>query len=220
MQFSRLSELISEEFIAEDKATDEIDAIRKLVSEAFASMKAAAKAKNSAGVEEALDDLKGEIGDGGSLESLMKSSGALSMDYIADDDGQTSLTMIQKATETLEKEVSAGNYKNIAAVERKVMNLLDEIDMMVSSGMNEEVLVEAKAEYEDSADFTEDFYSLSSHVNNLEKIVKTPKFKAWMHVTDTNFGTECESKAANLSAALSNLKAALNDLEEELENAA
>lgn len=56
-------------------------------------------------------------------------------------------------------------------------------------------LTEAKAEYEDSGEFTDEFYTVV-------EIINSKRFAAWMKITDENYSTQCVPAYKELKAAL------------------
>lgn len=76
-----------------------------------------------------------------------------------------------------------------------------------------------KAEYDDSADFTNDMFEVRELFNKIEKIVHSDKWEKWMKITDQNFGTDCKSVNDGFVADLRTATAAYDDLLEELDKA-
>ena len=197
MELTRLKELIStlpqeETYLDESENIDQIDVIRKLV-------------------DESIEALEAEIGEGGTLDQLMKKTGAAKLDVAKDKDGQT---------------IRSRLFVRMKQFKKEVQQLIDEADLMISSGEGKSVeevkesLLEGKTEYENSADFTEDFFEkIVPKTNEVYAMVKAPKFMKWMEVTDERFGTDCATKAQNVIRATSALRVQLTDLEDELDQA-
>lgn len=146
-------------------------------------------------VEDALGDLSDKLGKGGSLSTLMKSSGADKVD-------KTVLKNIVEKT---------AEYKK--AIER----LLMDADFIISQ-LDEELIVEAK-EFEDSAEFTDEFYGIHADVIKMKGKMKAPRWMNWMESTDTNFGTECVEPAQNAIKAVDTLARLLDEIDAEFDKA-
>jgi hypothetical protein len=82
----------------------------------------------------------------------------------------------------------------------------------------EELLSEA-ADYDDSSDFTEEFYKMQGQIIDIKGKMKNPRWIKWMKVTDTNFGTECETPARAAIQAIGSLEAQIADIDAELDKA-
>ena len=80
-------------------------------------------------------------------------------------------------------------------------------------------LTEAKGEYSDSAEFTDEFYGVIQQITAIKKIMKSPRWAKWMQSTDENFGTKVVSKSKDATFALDKLDEALRNLDTELSNA-
>lgn len=80
-------------------------------------------------------------------------------------------------------------------------------------------LTEAKTEYSDSAEFTDEFYGVMQTVQSLKKIMRSPRWMRWMESTDLNFGTKAAAKAKDANFALGKLEASLIEIDDELESA-
>lgn len=189
MELSRLKELttISQgETIAEAKNTHEasMDGIEAIVADA-------------------LGDLSDKLGKGGSLEQVMRDSGAAKLDKIKDADGQTILSRITIRTEQYRKEIE---------------KLIVEANLLVSQ-VSEGLIVEAANEYDDSADFTDEFYTITGDVAKMQKAMKNPRWMGWMKSTDSNYGTDCEPSGRAAIKAVNDLQAALSDIDDELDKA-
>lgn len=196
MQLTRLQELIT---VTEGKITQELTEARSTMTD-FDGIQSI--------VNDALGDLSDKLGKNGSLATLMKSSGAAKLDTVKDSDGKNILAQIvAKTTE----------YK------KSMEKLLMEAEMLLSQ-VNEgqssvgSILAEGST-YADSADFTDEFFTLHEKVNSLEKVMKNPRWMAWMKTTDQNFGTECEGHAKDAKDALTALKNSLNQVGEQLDQA-
>jgi hypothetical protein len=83
----------------------------------------------------------------------------------------------------------------------------------------EDVLTEANSDYEDSSEFTDEFYGMSQDIEKMKSKMKNPRWMKWMKVTDTNFGTECESPARAAITAVGTLSTQFTDIEDELDKA-
>jgi hypothetical protein len=83
----------------------------------------------------------------------------------------------------------------------------------------EDVLTEANSDYEDSSEFTDEFYGMSQDIEKMKSKMKNPRWMKWMKVTDTNFGTECESPARAAITAIGTLSTQFTDIEDELDKA-
>lgn len=195
MQLSRLQELLatqeSAELLAEGAKHDkEFDKI-------------------SQAVDLALKDLKLEIGKGGDLAALMKASGASKLDTVKDDDGKNVLNQIIALTTEYAKAVS------------KLMTEAEILISQVSEGMEVKggLLTEANSDYEDSSEFTDEFYGMSQDIEKMKSKIKNPRWMKWMKVTDQNFATECEAPARAAIAAIGTLSTQFTDLEEEFDKA-
>lgn len=95
-------------------------------------------------------------------------------------------------------------------------------------------LLEGK-NYDDSAEFTEEFYGVVQKVNDIKRVVKAPRFMGWMKSTDHNFGPSlaggdeddmdavtgqtCESVAREVIESVDSLAEDLSTLEKLLHNA-
>lgn len=88
----------------------------------------------------------------------------------------------------------------------------------VSKASPDEVIDESQ-EYEDSSEFTAEFYSLFSKLEEVKKIVQSAKFKHWMQATDTNFSTDVMSLVPSVEEGITALEASLKALEEEISKA-
>ncbi len=88
--------------------------------------------------------------------------------------------------------------------------------LTLSQYMNRSRLNEAKLEYDDSAEFTEELMNARQHITNLTRITFSPRWAKWMKATDENYATNCAKKANELNMAVRAAKHALAELEEEL----
>lgn len=84
--------------------------------------------------------------------------------------------------------------------------------------VSEDVITEAK-EYEDSADFTNDFTMISDELNKIKKIMNTAKWKAWLKVTDENYATNCVSKGQAAAKAVDAAVKAYAEFDKEMMSA-
>lgn len=224
LELSRLKSLLEQSTSKKDEFIDEVDVIKKLTAESIESLEDAAKAKDIKAALEAIDDLKQELGDGGSLEKLMKKSGALWHDMNLDDDNQTILSRIQGRMEQIAGEIKNESFKNVKHFKSEIEKLLDEVDIIITSGrkgreVKESLVRESSNAYDDSADFTEDFYKVTSLVREVEHILESPKMTKWMKITDRNFSTDCVSKFNDVIENLRALSESLDKLDEELNEA-
>lgn len=146
-------------------------------------------------VEDALGDLSDKLGKGGSLSTLMKSSGADKVD-------KTVLKNIVEKT---------AEYKK--AIER----LLMDADFIISQ-LDEELITEGK-EFEDSAEFTDEFYGIHQDVMKLKGKMKAPRWMSWMKSTDANFSTECVEPAKNAIRTVDELSRLLDEIDAEFDKA-
>ncbi len=156
-------------------------------------------------VEDSLADLQDKVE---ALMDLAKSTGAIKLDTVKDKDGLTVFKKIQKL---------CSDAQQI----KKLMTEAEAMVMQVAEGQVDEgdVLLEAK-DYSDSAEFTEEFYTMISKVNDIKRVVKAPRFMNWMKVTDHNFDTNCEQLGRAVVEATDALHQAVNDLEDNLDSAA
>jgi hypothetical protein len=67
------------------------------------------------------------------------------------------------------------------------------------------LLNEAK-EYEDSAQFTEDYTTVLSMIDKIGKIINTKKWENWMKVTEQNYGVKTIDVSNNLKSEWKKLK--------------
>ena len=79
---------------------------------------------------------------------------------------------------------------------------------------------DAKKMYDDSAEFTDELMNAGDLLDKFDGIVSADKFRAWLKITDTNFGTDTEGKLDDLFETLRDLHDKWNDLTEELDDAA
>lgn len=87
------------------------------------------------------------------------------------------------------------------------------------SPMYESLIQEANSDYDDSSEFTDEFYGMSQDIEKMKMKIKNPRWLKWMKVTDQNFGTDCEAPARAAIAAIGTLSTQFTDLEEELDKA-
>lgn len=78
---------------------------------------------------------------------------------------------------------------------------------------------EAKNEYEDSAEFTGEFYNLNDDLKKIAKIIKSKRFENWMKDTDSNFGTHSMQTYNSVKLDLSKLFSSFDTLIDEVESA-
>ena len=129
-------------------------------------------------VEDALADLHDKlIGKDGSVLSLMKSTGAAKMDTVKDAEGKT---------------VQAQLKDKVTAFKKEVEKLMTEVEILMSQvdqPMNEDMLTEGNMSYSDSAEFTEELYTVHQKITDIKKIVMHPRWNGWMKATTHNFDT-------------------------------
>lgn len=81
-------------------------------------------------------------------------------------------------------------------------------------------LKEAKGtEYADSAEFTSELMDLGGIILNAKRIMKSPRWLKWMHLTDDNFDTNTVKLNADAQFALNKLDEAFAALEKALYDA-
>ncbi len=153
-------------------------------------------------VEDALGDLSDKLGKGGSLATLMRDSGASKIDTVKDASGKNVLQQINALTVEYKK-----------AIEK----LMVEAELLISQ-LDESIILEAD-EFDDSAEFTEEFYGIMQDVTKMKKKMKAARWMAWMKSTDENHSTECQAKAKNAIAAVVFLEDTLKAVDDELEKA-
>lgn len=82
-------------------------------------------------------------------------------------------------------------------------------------------LDESSAEYDDSAEFTEDWLEAHDLFEKSLKIISDPKFNAWLQVTDDNYGTNTVDALNIIIRGMTTAKAGwvnLNDGMDEADN--
>lgn len=79
--------------------------------------------------------------------------------------------------------------------------------------------LDESAEYEDSSEFTDDWLDAKDHFEKAHKIVSDPKFKAWMKITDQNYGTDCEEALRSILGGMETAKEGWDDLDNQMEQA-
>lgn len=77
---------------------------------------------------------------------------------------------------------------------------------------------EAKG-YDNSSDFTDEFYDLFAQVTKMKKIMKNEKWINYMKLTDFNAGTHTEEPARDAIKAVIALEKALNSIDTEFDKA-
>lgn len=171
-------------------------------------------------IEDSLADLQDKVE---ALMDLAKSTGAVKLDTVKDKDGHTVFKKIQKL---------CSDAQQI----KKLMTEAETMVMQVAEGQVDEgsALLEAK-NYNDSSDFTEEFYGIMQKVNDIKSVVKAPRFMGWMKSTDHNFGPglaepedgmdddgepavgqSCEEVAKEVIMSVDSLASQLNKLEDKL----
>lgn len=73
-------------------------------------------------------------------------------------------------------------------------------------------------DYKDSADFTDEFYGIMSDIQELKKIMKSPRWLRWMSSTDENFNTSTVKHAKEAIFALSKMEESLNKIDTEFDS--
>lgn len=73
--------------------------------------------------------------------------------------------------------------------------------------------------YEDSGEFTNEFYDIFHQVNKMKKIMKHPKWLEYMKATDRNFSTSTVSAARQALNAVTDLETALIEIDREFDRA-
>lgn len=157
-------------------------------------------------IEDSLADLHDKVA---ALMDLAKSTGADKLDTVKDKDGHTVFRKIDRLT----RDYKAAMEKLMTEAEAMVMQVAES---QVDEG---EALLEGK-NYEDSAEFTEEFYGVVQKVNDIKRVVKAPRFMGWMKVTDHNFDTSCEEMGQAVISAVDALHTAVHTLEAEIDKAA
>jgi hypothetical protein len=76
------------------------------------------------------------------------------------------------------------------------------------------------SEYEDSGEFTDELYSIHAQVKEMKKVFASPRWNAWMKITDENFSVKCVDKNQKMVAEFKKFEAALDKLELEMDSAA
>lgn len=80
-------------------------------------------------------------------------------------------------------------------------------------------LTEAKGEYSDSAEFTDELADVGSYVLKIEKILKQKRWKDWMSITDENFSTRVVAQNNTVMAKFKEFKKEMDLLEKQLTEA-
>jgi len=80
------------------------------------------------------------------------------------------------------------------------------------------VLNEA-AEYSDSVEFTHDYETVLSHVQQIYKIINTKKWDNWMKVTERNFSVKTTDTSDAIKRHVKGLKKECDALEDEFDKA-
>ena len=75
---------------------------------------------------------------------------------------------------------------------------------------------EAK-QYEDSGQFTDEFYDLFAQVTKMKKIMKHPKWIEYMRAADRNANARTESAARDAVRAVTDLENSLIDIDREFD---
>lgn len=157
-------------------------------------------------IEDALADLQDKIE---ALTDLAKTTGAVKLDTIKDKDGLTVFKKLLKVSKDYKKDMD----KLMAEAEAMIMQVAEgQVDRQVDG----DVLTEGNLNYSDSADFTEDLTAVGSRVHDIKKIVRQPRWKAWMHTTDQNFDTSTVALEKDFAEKMLALDKAYDALEDEL----
>lgn len=139
--------------------------------------------------------------------------------YIVEPDGSTSGP--HKTMKKAEKE-------HASAVKMNAVNSKNKIKFGVEGHAGFKKLAEPVAEslmeatassYDDSAEFTEEFFGMSSDIDKMKAKMKNPRWMAWMKTTDSNYGTDCQTPARAAISAINSLNAQFNDIDTELDAA-
>ena len=164
-------------------------------------------------VEDSLADLKDKLGKGGNLATLFKDSGASKLDTVKDSSGKNIMTQIVALTTEYTKAVE------------KLMMEAEVLVMQVSEGqdtegevLSEGLLTEGRG-YNDSAEFTDEFYGMSADIEKLKSKMKNPRWVGWFKETDSNFGTDSLPSAREAISSINGLASSFSSLEEQLDQA-
>jgi Sec7-like guanine-nucleotide exchange factor len=82
-----------------------------------------------------------------------------------------------------------------------------------------QTLTEEKAEYEDSADFTEELSDVEEMTKKLFDIVGSKRWSNWMKITDTNYSTHCVQINKRLVDNVTKVKNCIEQLMDDLDDA-
>lgn len=80
-------------------------------------------------------------------------------------------------------------------------------------------LTEASSSYDDSSEFTDEFYTMAQDISKMKKQMKNARWMDWMKSTDSNFGTSTVSVAQKAIDAINALDRAFADLDEQFDEA-
>lgn len=155
-------------------------------------------------VEDALGDLGDKLGKGGSLATLMKSLKAEQLDTKKDEDGKTIMQAIAAKTAEYTKAI------------KKLMTEAELLSTQLAEGKR--LVLEAK-DYEDSSEFTEEFYKMQGEIIDIKAKMKAPRWIAWMKVTDSNFGTDTMTPARSAISSVNSLEKAFTEIDAEFDKA-
>jgi hypothetical protein len=86
----------------------------------------------------------------------------------------------------------------------------------VADKMAEGLVLEAKKDYDDSGDFTEEFFGVGAKIHDMEAIVRQPRWNNWMASTDHNYSTSCVALSADVISSLKALEEAFDALKGEI----
>lgn len=165
-------------------------------------------------VSDSLSDLSEKVE---LLMDLAKDTGAARLDTVKDKDGLTVFKKIDRIT----RDYTSAMQKLMAEAEVMIMQVVESRDDLIDSMIeaNHQRLTEGK-NYDDSAEFTDEFYGIVQKVNDIKRVVKAPRFMNWMKATDHNFGTGGEESCVTLGGAViestNDLAAKLGALEDKL----
>lgn len=185
-------------------------------------------------VQDCLDDLKDKLGKGGSLATLFKSSGASALDTVKDDQGKNVLKQIIDTTTDFKK--------SIEKLMTEAEILLSQVDEGLES--DGDLLAESSSEYDDSSEFTEEFYGILAKLAKLETEIEkrlkskkydftdlleaiitiqqkmvNPRWMNWMRSTDDNFSTDTRQLAKEALADIKAMISAIRDPSKSAESA-
>lgn len=173
------------------------------------------------GIQSIVSDSLGDLSDKvAMLMDLAKETGATRLDTVKDKDGLTVFKKIDRIT----RDYTSAMQKLMAEAEVMIMQVVESRDDLIDSMIeaNHQRLTEAK-NYDDSAEFTDEFFGVVQKVNDIKRVVKAPRFMNWMKATDHNLDTDgeesCESLGKAVIESTNDLAAKLGALEDKLHEA-